>query len=91
MQLEKQKQPKFVKTVSQQEAWEDQQEDEQMALVHQGVSSFVKRILPNSILLREFNGNFVFQVPAEHFDAEKLFIEMEKNKQRMKIADWGIS
>jgi hypothetical protein len=43
------------------------------------------------MLLRDFNGNFVYQVPIEGFNAERLFIEMEKNKEKLKIADWGIS
>lgn len=31
-------------------------------------------------MIREFNGNFVYQIPMEAFNAEKLFIEMEKNR-----------
>jgi hypothetical protein len=43
------------------------------------------------MLLREFNGNFVYQIPLSGFNAERLFIEMEKNKEKLTIADWGIS
>lgn len=52
---------------------------------------FISNLLPQAMLLREFNGNFVYQIPTDGFNAEKLFIEMEKNKSRLKISDWGIS
>jgi len=48
-------------------------------------------LLPRAILLRDFNGNFVFKVPLEGMHAELLFNEMESNKERLLIADWGIS
>ena len=38
-----------------------------------------------------FNGQFVYQVPLENFEAEKLFIDIEQNKEKLKIIDWGIS
>jgi len=62
-----------------------------MDLVFVRVKDFVKHLLPKAYILREFNGSFVYQVPCEGFEAEKLFIEMEKNKDRLKISDWGIS
>jgi hypothetical protein len=43
------------------------------------------------MMIREFNGNFVYQIPIDDFNAERMFIEMEKNRMRLKIADWGIS
>lgn len=55
------------------------------------IADFIKRQLPTSILIREFNGSFVYQVPLEGFVASKFFIEMEKNKNRLRITDWGIS
>lgn len=48
-------------------------------------------LLPQAIKLRQFNGQFVYQVPLENFDAEGLFTEIESRRQSLKIADWGIS
>lgn len=42
-------------------------------------------------MIREFNGSFVYQVPLEGFNPERFFIEMEKNRARLRITDWGIS
>lgn len=52
---------------------------------------FLKSILPKAELLRTFNGQFVYQVPIEGFKAQKLFVEIEENKKRLQICDWGIS
>ena len=52
---------------------------------------FIQQQCPRAILIRGFNGNFVYQVPMEGFRAQKLFVTMEKNKDRLKITDWGIS
>ena len=51
----------------------------------------MKKILPRSVLLRAFNVQMVYQVPIEDFSAEKLFSEMENNRETLKITDWGIS
>jgi hypothetical protein len=59
--------------------------------MHQKIFSFIKKILPKSDLLRQFNGNFVYQIPIEGFQAETLFNEMEKHREDLRIADWGIS
>jgi hypothetical protein len=55
------------------------------------VADFIKQELPSSILIREFNGNFVYQIPLEGFKAENFFHSMEGNRQRLRITDWGIS
>ena len=55
------------------------------------VEAFLKKMLPQAIALRMFNGQFVYQVPTENFDAQKLFNEIESNKKRLFITDWGIS
>jgi len=62
-----------------------------LGFIHNNVVAFIANLLPQAILLRDFNGNFVYQIPLEGFNAERLFIEMEKNKDKLKIADWGIS
>ena len=62
-----------------------------MATIYQNVIQFIAKLVPQAIILRDFNGNFVYQIPIEGFNAERLFIEMERNKERLRIADWGIS
>ena len=59
--------------------------------IHNRVKEFVHQLIPTVFLLQEFNGNFIFQIPIEGFNAEKLFTEMEGNKEELKISDWGIS
>ena len=59
--------------------------------IHANIIAFVGKLLPQAILLRDFNGNFVYQIPLQGFNAERLFLAMEKNKDRLRIADWGIS
>jgi len=62
-----------------------------LPIIHNTVLGFIAKLLPQAILLRDFNGNFVYQIPIEGFNAERLFVEMEKNKEKLHIADWGIS
>ena len=33
----------------------------------------------------------MYQIPIQGFNAERLFLEMERSKERLHIADWGIS
>ena len=51
---------------------EDDQVDDDATIIH-NVAEFIKRELPNAILIREFNGNFVYQIPLEGFKAEKFY------------------
>ncbi len=51
---------------------EDDQVDDDATIIH-NVAKFIKRELPNAILIREFNGNFVYQIPLEGFKAEKFY------------------
>ena len=59
--------------------------------VLQQVETFVAYVLPEAKLVSEFNGNIVYQVPQEHCRVSKVFKEFEENKDRVGIADWGIS
>lgn len=68
-----------------------EKEEFNLSEIHKNVKDFVKDLIPSVLLLQEFNGNFIFQIPIEGFDAEKLFTEMEGNKKKFKISDWGIS
>ena len=44
-------------------------------------------------MLQNFNGNFIFQIPIEGFDAENLFNKMQDPNETVNqyISDWGIS
>lgn len=55
------------------------------------MEKFVAKLLPNSLQLRMFNGQFVYQVPIGDFNAQKLFTEIEGSKKKLFITDWGIS
>lgn len=61
------------------------------AVIIKNVASFIKKELPSAILIREFNGNFVYQIPLAGFKAENFYQTMEKNRQRLRITDWGLS
>lgn len=41
--------------------------------VNRTLSEFIENLLPNALKLRHFNGQFVYQVPLENFDANELF------------------
>ena len=51
---------------------EDDQVDDDATIIP-NVAEFIKRELLNAILIREFNGNFVYQIPLEGFKAEKFY------------------
>ena len=55
------------------------------------ITKFIKKTLPYSILLREFNSQFVYQVPTKGFNAADLFKTIEGSKKDLEIQDWGIS
>lgn len=55
------------------------------------IGDFIKREVPLSKLIREFNGNFTYQIPLQDFKAESFYHSMERNRQRLRITDWGIS
>jgi ABC-type multidrug transport system ATPase subunit len=52
---------------------------------------FIHKLLPLSVKLRHFNGQFVYKVPVQGFKAEKLFNEIENSRKELCIEDWGIS
>lgn len=59
--------------------------------VHQKLDVFICSLLPKANKLRQFNGQFVYQVPLENFNAENIFNKIESTKEELKIIDWGIS
>lgn len=70
---------------------EQHQQSLHLSEIHKKIIDFVKDLCPNVIMIQNFNGNFIFQIPIEGFNAEVLFQEMESNKEDLKISDWGIS
>lgn len=78
--MEKKKNPEGIKEEDKNESDEDKagnsdeddQVDDDATIIH-NVAEFIKRELPNAILIREFNGNFVYQIPLEGFKAEKFY------------------
>jgi hypothetical protein len=52
---------------------DDEAEVDDDATIIQNVAQFIKVELPSAILIREFNGNFVYQIPLEGFKAEKFY------------------
>lgn len=62
------------------------------------MKEYLKKILPKSNLVQEFNGNFIYQVPLENLVVSELFQQIEQVKERFQISgmsnievDWGIS
>ncbi len=47
--------------------------------------------MPKAELITDFNGNFVYLIPNDGFNASNVYKQFEKNKDRLKIADWGLS
>lgn len=62
-----------------------------MQVYYNKILEFVKTVLPKSVLLTKFNGNFSFQVPLEGLEVSNIFEIFEKNKEELLISDWGIS
>jgi hypothetical protein len=70
---------------------EDDEEELSISDIHKRVKDFVKDLLPKADLIQEFNGNFMYLIPNEGFNASTVYTEFEANKNRLKIADWGLS
>eukprot|EP00345_Euplotes_harpa_P009159 CAMPEP_0168332724 /NCGR_PEP_ID=MMETSP0213-20121227/9131_1 /TAXON_ID=151035 /ORGANISM="Euplotes harpa, Strain FSP1.4" /LENGTH=332 /DNA_ID=CAMNT_0008336809 /DNA_START=1 /DNA_END=997 /DNA_ORIENTATION=- len=67
---------------------EAHEEEFHLSEIHKKVKDYIKELIPTVLLLQEFNGNFIFQIPIEGFDAERLLSGMDENKKRLKISDW---
>ena len=64
---------------------------EMQAQRHTRIKKLLERLIPKALMLRCFNGQYVYQVPTEGLHAERLFHEMEESKASLGISDWGIS
>ena len=49
-------------------------EDYDIEEIEKRILNFITLIIPNALLIREFNGNFVYQIETENIDAESIFI-----------------
>lgn len=59
--------------------------------VNQRLKEYVLNLIPNADLIREFNGNFTYLVPNNNrFNPSKIYLEIERNKERLHIQDWGL-
>ena len=72
---------------------EQNEKEEELTIedIHKRVKNFVKELLPKADLIQDFNGNFMYLIPTEGFNASQVYTEFEANKERLKIADWGLS
>jgi len=59
--------------------------------MHKDIEEFVKKLLPDSELREENNGNFTFKVPLAGLKVSSLFDEIESVREGLGISDWGIS
>ena len=66
-------------------------EELSMSEIHKRVKNFVSSLLPKAELIQDFNGNFMYLIPTEGFNASHVYTEFEANKTKLKIADWGLS
>ena len=70
---------------------EKEEEEITIAEMNSRVKNFVKELLPKADLIQDFNGNFMYLIPTEGFNASNVYTQFEANKTRLKIADWGLS
>ena len=59
--------------------------------IHEKAIEFIQKNVPSSSLTQSFNGNFVFEIPIKSFNLGELFFQIESNKKKLLISDWGIS
>jgi len=50
----------------------------------------VENLLPNATMLNSLGGVINWRVPKDGVVVSQVFAEMESNKQRLRIDDWGI-
>ena len=53
------------------------------------VERFIQQILPSAVLVERLAGNMNFRIP--NLVVSELFEQMEFNKEKVGIQDWGIS
>ena len=50
----------------------------------------MENLLPNATMLNSLGGVINWRVPKDGVVVSQVFAEMESNKQRLRIDDWGI-
>jgi hypothetical protein len=68
-----------------------EEEMETIETIYENIRKFVSNLLPGADLIEDINGKFSFLVPMEAMDAPRLFRDLEENKERLRIQDWGVS
>eukprot|EP00825_Cyclidium_porcatum_P001911 TRINITY_DN10889_c0_g1_i1.p1 TRINITY_DN10889_c0_g1~~TRINITY_DN10889_c0_g1_i1.p1 ORF type:complete len:206 (-),score=28.32 TRINITY_DN10889_c0_g1_i1:340-957(-) len=58
---------------------------------YQKTKDMIKQILPQSTLVNDVNGNFIYQIPLKGLVISTLFDQLEECKTQYKIQTWGIS
>ena len=46
-----------------------------MSEIHKRVKNFVSGLLPKAELIQDFNGNFMYLIPTEGFNASHVYTE----------------
>ena len=57
----------------------------------QSVLNFISNLLPGATLMENFAGNCIYQLKKQDLTISELFEEMESNKKRVGVVDWGIT
>jgi len=57
----------------------------------QPAHEFIKKLIPEAILLNELAGTRNYEVSKEHVTLEAVFKAMEENKDKLNITDWAIT
>ena len=61
-----------------------------MGQIYGDIKAFVKQLAPRADLITEFNGNFMYLIPTQGFNAAQFYTKMEANKATLHISDWGL-
>lgn len=60
--------------------------------IKKGILDFVYKLNSQADLIQDFNGNLIFLLPmSQKFSPSKLYLQMENNKERLYIQDWGLT
>ena len=59
--------------------------------IHSNLKKYIQGLIPNADIISEFNGNFSYLIPYEGFNASYVYTQIESNKKKLRIQDWGLS
>lgn len=49
------------------------------------------KLCPNATLINKLSGTRAYQLPKGSVQLDKIFLEMERNKERLQITDWALT